>query len=174
MLKIFTTQLFGIFRKIQEHEEERVEDCARLLAQSVIGDGKVYIKGFNELESIPHVIMESEERISSMLPYTNEVELRPEDALLIFIKTTDDERLTELLDQAKSAGTSTITVGAVEKGEEPGTDEFHIDTKLLQGLVPDDEGRRIGYPTFMCALYVYYALFFTLSEMLEEYGMNEG
>lgn len=172
MLKIFTTQLFGVFRKIQETEEDRIEDCARLVAQSVIGDGMIYVKGFDELDAIVHVIMESEEKIPSVAPYQDNMELEPEDCLLIFSKTADDDRSKALLETARSNGASTVSLGAVEDGNEPGINEFHIDTKLLKGLVPDDEGRRIGYPVFMCALYAYYALYFTVSEMLEEYDFD--
>lgn len=34
MLKIFTTQLAGIFSRIQDKESEAIEDGARLLAQA--------------------------------------------------------------------------------------------------------------------------------------------
>lgn len=173
MLKIFTTQLFGVFRKIQESEEDRIEDCARLLAQSVIGDGTIYVKGFDELEAIATVIVNSEERIPSVSPYRKDIELKPEDCLLVFSNRANDDRSLKVLEAARSVGASTVSVGAVESGQETAIDEFHIDTKLLKGLVPDDEGRRIGYPTFMCALYAYYALYFTVSEMLEEYDIED-
>ncbi|MBR3379532.1 MAG: DUF2529 family protein, partial [Bacillus sp. (in: Bacteria)] len=36
MLKIFTTQLSGIFSRIGEKQAEAIEDGARLLAQAVV------------------------------------------------------------------------------------------------------------------------------------------
>ncbi|MCF6138932.1 DUF2529 family protein [Pseudalkalibacillus berkeleyi] len=172
MLKIFTTQLFGVFRKIQEQEEDRIEDCGRLLAQTIIGDGTIYIKGFDEMDAIAGVIMNSNEKLPSIQRYHEKVELEPEDCLLIFARTADDERLQRLVEATHSCGTSVLTIGAVEEDQPSKNEEFHIDMKIIYGLVPDDEGKRVGYPPFMCALYVYYALFFTVSEMLEEYEIE--
>ncbi len=47
--------------------------------------------------------------------------------------------------------------------------DVHIDLQLKKGLLPDDAGNRIGYPSSMAALYVYYGLKFTIEEILAEY-----
>lgn len=172
MLKIFTTQLFGVFRKIQEQEEDRIEDCGRLLAQTIIGDGTIYIKGLDGMDAIEGVIMNSNEKLPAIQSYHDKVDLKPEDCLLIFARTADDERLLKSLDVAHSSGASVLSVGAVKEDKPSENEEFHIDMKILNGLVPDDEGNRVGYPPVMCGLYVYYALFFTVSEMLEEYEIE--
>lgn len=52
MLKIFTTQLTGIFSRIQDKESDAIEDGARLLAQAVISGHSIYLYGANELQGV--------------------------------------------------------------------------------------------------------------------------
>lgn len=47
MIKIFNTQLNGVFQKINNQETE-IDIAARLLAQAILGEGKVYVKGFGD------------------------------------------------------------------------------------------------------------------------------
>ncbi|MGG1686963.1 DUF2529 family protein [Pseudalkalibacillus sp. NRS-1564] len=42
MLKIFTTQLMGKFKIIQDQHEMVIEDISRLFAQTITGGGTVY------------------------------------------------------------------------------------------------------------------------------------
>ena len=52
MLKIFSTQINGLFKKVMEKEEFNIEDAARLLAQAAVGDGTIYIHGFGEMDGV--------------------------------------------------------------------------------------------------------------------------
>ena len=52
MLKIFSTQLNSLFKKVMEKEEFNMEDAARLLAQAAVGDGTIYIHGFGEMDGV--------------------------------------------------------------------------------------------------------------------------
>ena len=52
MSKILTTQLTGLLQRIQQSEEESIEETARLLAQAAIGQGYVYFASFGELVGI--------------------------------------------------------------------------------------------------------------------------
>ncbi|RKJ13172.1 DUF2529 family protein, partial [Butyricicoccus sp. 1XD8-22] len=61
MLKMLSTQLTGLFLKLKEKEELALEDGARLLAQATAGEGKIYFKGFNEMEGIIHEAIEGAE-----------------------------------------------------------------------------------------------------------------
>lgn len=47
--------------------------------------------------------------------------------------------------------------------------DVHIDLRLKKGLLPDELGNRVGYPTSLVALYIYFGLKFTIEEILEEY-----
>lgn len=52
MLKMFSTQLTGLFNRIQDKEEFSIEDGARLLAQAAVGDGSIYICGLKEMAAV--------------------------------------------------------------------------------------------------------------------------
>ncbi|WLD93191.1 DUF2529 family protein [Alkalihalobacillus sp. AL-G] len=169
MLKIFTTQLFGVFRNIQEKNEEVLEDCSRLLAQTITADGTVFVEGLDELEAVSVAAITSEETLPSIAPFDSKTVLEPQDCLIVFAKTTDDERLKQLVEVAGANGASIISIGAMIEEKGFINTDFHIDTTLLTGLVPTDEGDRSGYPVVMCTLYVFHALVFTTREMLEEY-----
>jgi hypothetical protein len=47
--------------------------------------------------------------------------------------------------------------------------DVHIDLKLAKGMLPSETGGRIGLPTSMAALFLYYGIKFTLDEILSEY-----
>ena len=54
MLKMFATQLNGLFKKIQENQIESIEDGARLLSQASVAEGTIYVYGTNEMAAISH------------------------------------------------------------------------------------------------------------------------
>ncbi|PMC37500.1 DUF2529 domain-containing protein [Bacillus sp. UMB0899] len=176
MMKIFTTQLTGHFNRILEQEELSIEDSARLLAQALIGEGKLYIYGYNELHSIVLEAENSSEpflRTEALLDENGQMkELSQEDRVLLFsYRSTDSDAIT-LAKKLTDLGIPTVGISASIKGEDSGLEavtDFHIDTKLRQALIPGDDGQRYGYPALMTALYVYYSLKFTLNEILSEY-----
>ncbi|MCF6410898.1 DUF2529 family protein [Pseudalkalibacillus salsuginis] len=169
MLKIFTTQLFGVFKKIQDHEDEKIEDCSRLLAQTITGNGTIHIIGFGELEGIASVIVNGHESLPACTPYAGK-EMEAGDCILVFAGKTNDEQFEKLVHHTVTENVPIVSVAGVEKEAALLLNEnFHIDTKLLNGLVPGDDGGRYGFPVFITALYVYYALYFNTKEMLEEY-----
>ena len=54
MLKMFATQLNGLFNRIQENQLESIEDGARLLSQGAIAEGTIYVYGANEMAAVSH------------------------------------------------------------------------------------------------------------------------
>ncbi len=47
--------------------------------------------------------------------------------------------------------------------------DVHIDTRLIKPLLPGDDGNRVGFPSPMAALYIYYALKFIIDDILDDY-----
>ncbi len=176
MMKIFTTQLTGHFNRIIEQEELSIEDSARLLAQALAGEGRVYIYGHNELQAIMTEAKNSSEpllRTESLIDENGKLKkLSQADRVLLFSYRSTDPDTISLAKQLAEMGIPTVGVSAIIKGEAAGLEaitDFHIDTKLRQALIPGDDGQRYGYPALMTALYVYYSLKFTINEMLSEY-----
>lgn len=52
MIKIFTTQLIGRLKMMEEKEIYNLEDAARLLAQALVGEGNIYIYAEQGLDGV--------------------------------------------------------------------------------------------------------------------------
>ena len=68
MIKILLTQLNGYFNKLAESEEMAIEDGARLLAQAIMGDGRLLIHGFDEMEAVVLEATKGKETLSKAEP----------------------------------------------------------------------------------------------------------
>lgn len=176
MLKIFTTQLTGYFKRIQEKEEFHIEDGARVLAQAIIGDGSIYIYGKDEMLAIGLEATKSQEPLPStkLLTSIKEIEhLTSTDRVLLVSRTSTDPHILDAAQRLQEHGISTVGISPVEKENALSSLEdfvdVHIDTKLLKPLIPDDEGNRYGFPAIMTALYAYYGLHLTIKEIITEY-----
>ncbi|MEH7352199.1 DUF2529 domain-containing protein [Neobacillus drentensis] len=175
MLKMFTTQLTGVFKKINEKEEFSFEDGARLLAQAPVGDGSIYIFGTKEMKAVEYEALEGAEPFkgAKVLTSAGVDELSGSDRVLIFTRTSFDKDALALAVQLREKRVPFVAVTTVM---EPDADDdlvefadVHIDLRLTKGLLPDDFGNRYGYPSSMAALFVYYGLKFIIDEMLAEY-----
>lgn len=176
MMKIFTTQLTGNLNRILDQEEMNFEDSARLLSQALIGDGNIYIYGHNELHGVVLEALFSSEplnRAHSLFDSNGKMKkLSPEDRVLLFSYHSTDEDVISIAKSLSDQSIQTVGVSAIVKNEEKGLDsitDLHIDTKLRQPLIPGDDGERYGYPALMISLYVYYAIIFTIREIMNEY-----
>ncbi len=177
MLKMFTTQLTGLFKNISEKEEFAIEDGARLLAQAPAGDGAVYFYGAKEMKAVLAETMEGAEPLSfaKILTEVEAAELTEADRVVIFSRYSTDPEAVELAARLKEKGIPFVSVSSVN--ETAGSSDLtkladvSIHLWLTKGLLPDGQGGRFGQPFAMAALYVYYGLFFTLNEILAEYEL---
>ena len=160
---MFTTQLTGLFKRIEEKGEFSFEDGARLLAQAPAGDGSLYIFGLGEMKAVEAEALEGAEPLKGAKVLTDVEALRAADRVLLFTRFGEDaaELSGKLLE--KEIPFVSVSTGVVENAD------VHIDLGLKKGLLPDDAGNRFGYPSSMAALYVYYGLKFTIDEILAEY-----
>jgi hypothetical protein len=174
MLKMFTTQLTGLFKRVEEKEEFSFEDGARLLAQAPVGDGTIYLFGTKEMKAVEFEALEGAEPFkgAKVLPDRGADELSDADRVLIFTRTSNDQEAVYLAAQLLEKEIPFVAVSTVIDSSEADLVELadvHIDLRLTKGLLPDDLGNRYGYPSSMAALFVYYGLKFTIEEILAEY-----
>jgi hypothetical protein len=163
MLKMFTTQLTGLFKRIEEKGEFSFEDGARLLAQAPVGTGSIYIYGLREMQAVEFEALEGAEPLKGAKALKDVEELTESDRVLMLTRFAEDaDELAEKL-SGKGIPFVSVSTGTVENAD------VHIDLGLKKGLLPDDEGNRFGFPSSMAALYVYYGLKFTIEEILAEY-----
>ncbi|WP_075983210.1 DUF2529 domain-containing protein [Bacillus massilinigeriensis] len=175
MLKMFTTQLQGLFKRIQEKEEMAMEDGARLLAQAAIGEGKIYIVGINEMKAVEIEALYGAEPFKGVYEWQG-IEsistLTNADRVILISRFSHDEQACQI-----GQGLSDNNIPFVSISSEISSDQsslvqladVHIDLRLTKGLLPNNEGNRYGFPSSMAALFAYYALKYTLEEILEEY-----
>ncbi|MGG1572928.1 DUF2529 family protein [Fictibacillus sp. NRS-1165] len=174
MLKIFATQLSGIFSKIQQDNEFAFEDGARLLAQTVLSQGTVYFTGKDEMKAVCAEGLLGQEAFSNAkhLDASEISGLTSVDTVIASARFHNDEPTISLLREIKqhTEANTIFLASRKEKGEEavPFSDVF-IDLMVKRGLVPTENGERIGMPSAMAGIFAYHALFITAKEILEEY-----
>jgi uncharacterized phosphosugar-binding protein len=177
MLKMFSTQVSGLFKKIMDGEEFSFEDSARLLAQASVGDGTIYIHGFGEMKGITAEAFEGAEPFPNGMPLYEKknklASITNADRILLFSRYSNDYEALELAGHLREEGIPFIAVSTLVPSAEASLDtlaDVHIDLRLQKGLIPDDSGNRVGFPSLMAALFAYYGITFTLNEILQEYS----
>lgn len=177
MLKMFTTQLTGIFKKMVEKEEYSLEDGARLLAQAAAGDGTIYIFGTHEMRAVEIEATEGAEPLRSVkiLSKAHLDDLTDADRVLLFSRFSTDEAAAEVAAFLSEKGIPFVAVSSELDKDRLGPlsilADVHIDLALTKGLLPDEQGNRFGFPSSMAALFVYYGLKFTYEEIVAEYDL---
>lgn len=164
MLKMFTTQLTGLFKRIEDKAEFSFEDGARLLAQGQT----IYITGFREMKAVEFEALEGAEPFNRAVLLGDLDTVTLADRVLVFTRSSDDDEAVRVGEALLEKGIPFVAVSA-GAGRLVEISDVHIDLQLSKGLLPDDEGNRYGYPSSMAALFVYYGLKFTVDEILAEY-----
>ncbi len=78
MLKMFSTQVSGLFKRIQEQNEFALEDGARLLAQAAVGDGTIYLCGIGEMAAVEAEATKGAEPLAFVKNWRDIQEVTPE------------------------------------------------------------------------------------------------
>lgn len=173
MLKIFTTQLNGIIKSISE-DEYTFEDGARLLAQAALGDGHIYIHGYNEMQGVLLHALEGSETFPHAKPlfeHGKQAEVTSVDRVIIVTRHSHDEDALQLARILMNNHIPFVALSSIVDKDKEGLQdlaEVHVDLKLKKELVPTETGERIGYPSLIVALYALYAIQLTLVELIDE------
>jgi uncharacterized phosphosugar-binding protein len=172
LLKMFSTQLTGLFNRIHDKEEFSIEDGARLLAQAAVGDGSIYICGLKEMAAVEAEATEGAEPLISAKKWTAIDEIQEADRVLLISRFSKDKEAVEI---ARALAEKNILFVAVSTAVESDGDDLasladiHIDLRLAKGLLPGEDGGRFGCPSSIAALFVYFGLKFTIDEIIAEY-----
>ncbi|MCD8510068.1 MAG: DUF2529 domain-containing protein [Bacillus sp. (in: Bacteria)] len=161
-MKIFQTQLQGLITKLDK-QEEVVEEAARMMAQSLVSDGKLWIFAEKEMKGILHQAVEGCDNLPRVEVAGKESSFSPMDSLLVFSPDRGSEEAQLVAETASENGTQVIGVSSPTTEDDNGWPEkcnFYLSTGIKGGLVPEEDGGRIGEPHLLVALYLYYSLFF--------------
>ncbi|KIL44013.1 hypothetical protein KP77_29620 [Jeotgalibacillus alimentarius] len=171
MLKMFTTQLTGLFGRLHKEEME-IENAARLLAQATVGDGSIYIKGFGEMAGVTAEALQGEEPLEGVRELHDADALTVADrVLLVTRRSTDPQALAFAKKLTEAEVPFAVIAGKVKDAEsdlEEKADSF-LNTQTVRSMLPDETGGRFGFPSLMAALYLYHGVKFVLDEILEDY-----
>lgn len=178
MLKIFLTQLSGIYKKIEQDEQENMEDAARLLAQALVGHGTVYLHGFNEMNGIINQAIDGPEPLKGMKrlyngQYMAQVEQR--DRAIIFARSANEPEAVALAESLNGQRIPFVAVSQAPTADDMDSPnlanlaDIHIDIKANRGLIPNEDGTRSGIPTLAAALFVYQGITLSIDEIIKEY-----
>ncbi|RJS60746.1 DUF2529 family protein [Bacillus sp. PK3_68] len=171
MLKMFTTQLNGLFQRIADKEAEQMEDGARLLAQAVIGEGRVYIKGFEEMKAVEAEATAGAEALSCFQSFEAADNITESDRVLLVSRFSHDSEAVALAAALEERGIPFVAIAGLVPEKEHSLHEkadVFINTKVTKGLLPDENGGRTGFPSSLAALYIYFSLKLTIDEILQE------
>lgn len=175
MLKIFSTQLNGLFKRIHDNQTEMIEDGARLLAQALVAEGNIYLMGFGEMAAVTSeammgaepfpgaVVLDSVEKLD---------ELEQMDRVLLVARNSNDQHAVDAAKKLSEGGIPFVAISSHHDTQDESLKDLadiHIDLELKNGLIPGETGGRFGYPYSMAALFVYYGIKWTIEEIVSEY-----
>ncbi|MBT2583011.1 DUF2529 family protein [Planococcus sp. ISL-109] len=161
-MKILSTQLTGLFLRLGA-KEEAIEDIARLLAQAAIGEGRIHLAAFGELEAVTAAALYGRDTLSAAVRYEPGTELSSADRVWILAQKDEGDVLAQKL--AESGVPFAMLTAESHDNDLP---YAFLSMAIDTGLLPGDEGGRIMIPHALGALYVYHAVKLTIDEMLGE------
>ncbi|MDN5708707.1 MAG: DUF2529 domain-containing protein [Planococcus sp. (in: firmicutes)] len=161
-MKILTTQLTGLFQRFAK-EEEAIEDTARLLAQAIIGEGRIHLAAFGELEAVAASALNGRETLQSAIRYDPAAELSTADRVWILARKDEGD---SLADELAGRAIPVAMLTAESHGNE--TADVLLSMNIDKGLLPGEDGERIMIPHGLGALYIYHAVKLTIDEILAD------
>jgi len=172
LLKMFTTQLIGRLKMIEEKEVYNLEDAARLLAQALVGEGNIFIYTEPQMEGILAEALNGPQPLEKVekLNDANLGSLTSADRVILFLQNLNSNAGLKLAETLYHKGIPFAACGSLGRKDENRMEEWAYVTINLhtdQGLVPTDTGRA-GFVHQLAALYVYHGIKLFLDEMMED------
>ncbi len=170
-MKILTTQISGLLQRISTNGEEPIEETARLLAQATIGQGRVIIAGFGEMESITATALNGVEVFSGAVRYEEGMDIESADRVWLLTRSAEDERALGLARLLADRFVPFAALAADKPDEGNKLDDLaytYVSTGLTRGLLPGEDGERIVQPHSLAALFVYEAVKLAYDEMVSD------
>lgn len=169
-MKILTTQIGGLMQRIANKNKESIEETGRLLAQATIGEGRVFIASFGEMDAVRLTALSGAEPFAGAVPFAENSEFNTADRVWIVSRNANDIRALEV---ARQLASSFIPFAAIAAEKPDDSNELatlattYIETGLTRGLLPGDDGERIVQPHALAALFIYEAVKMAYDEMLD-------
>lgn len=167
MDKIYTTQLTGLFKKINESQIESFEDAGRLIAQSLSANGTLYVKAFDQVSALELAVTTGSEPMPQS-QILREQPLTSRDRVLLFLSNMTNEEALSILKTCRESQTPTIVIAPEWEAVIDKESDVLLLTSATKGLVPDDTGNRVGHPGTIASLFLYNQLYLVVHDILTE------
>ncbi|WP_170008385.1 DUF2529 family protein [Bacillus fonticola] len=166
MLKMYTTQLAGLLQRVSK-QEETLEEGARLLAQAAAGEGTMYVKPFGNMSSLSVDHLPGQH--PAIVPLRDDTQLSATDRIVLL---TDDHNDPTFYTLCQTLATDFLPYFVVSIGElsNIATEKasVHLTVPMQKGLIPKEDGSRVGYPVEIVGRFVIEAVSLLLEELLED------
>lgn len=168
-MKMLTTQISGLMQRITSKNNDSIEETARLLAQATIGEGRVFIVGFGEMDAVRLTALDGAEPFTGAVPYADNMDFSTADRVWIISRNANDIRSLEI---ARLLASRFIPFAAIAAEKPDDSNELatlattYIETGITRGLLPGEDGERIVQPHALAALFIYEAVKMAYDEML--------
>ncbi len=174
-MKMYITQLRGVFENLSELNDEPIEETGRRLAQTIVSGGTIYVHGIGPFTSMVEEITNSANALPSTKLWERgkEAQKPPSnmDTLLLLIsKDKQTEALQFLPD------TDSQVIGILQGFEAiPDRLNNQLDVQLTLpdsgALIPFNDSQKIGDPIAFAQLFLYHLIYFSTMEILDEQGL---
>ncbi len=174
-MKIFTTQLIGLLRKVEQEEHFAIDETARLLAQSAMGDGgRVILYGTDELDAVVTRALLGAEPMQRAVRYEEGMTFEKTDRVFLMGRYANDERLLTIAQQLFDSFIPFAAMTATLPGDDNVLETLaytYICTHTPEGFVPTDDGQRIGRPHALLATFVLEAIMMQYHDIIRQETM---
>ncbi|MGO1989610.1 DUF2529 family protein [Mammaliicoccus vitulinus] len=173
MLKIFNTQLNGIFSKIDAQLEE-IEIASQLLMQAANGEGSIFIKTFDEIDYFNDFMTKSNESLphSKTLDHLDEVHTIDSTDRVLLVGSFFTAELNHWIQKLNDLDIDFVVIANKDKDHKSHENLMHyIDLSTPRAIVPTADFSKIITPHIMALNYIYYIMFAEMYEMTQD--LNE-
>ena len=174
MSKMLTTQLTGIFNRLDQQELD-IQMAAQSLIQAMGGEGHVYIKGYGDLKCFESYILTSFEKLHSSLAlddYPSFDVLDTTDRVLLFGAEYSEEMARDL-EQLIADDRDVVVI--TNKPKEVGLPDHLIYFMIRpppRPIVYTEDYDKVVQPHLMALNYVYYEIYTQMVEMMRDLDLE--
>jgi hypothetical protein len=177
-LKMYITQLRGVFEDISRDNEEVLEETGRRLAQCLVSGGQIYVHGWSGHSAVVLEATDSPNALPGAKPLFNEQNppetLSERDTVLLFVPVGFEDEALNWNEQFRSTGADLISVSF--QNNHPSFEEawdVHLTLPPAHPLIPFSDTKKIGDPSSFAALFLYHLIYFSVMEILDEQDLLE-
>ncbi|EHT8062584.1 DUF2529 domain-containing protein [Staphylococcus pseudintermedius] len=174
MSKMLTTQLTGIFNRLDQQELD-IQMAAQSLIQAMGGEGHVYIKGYGDLKCFESYILTSFEKLHSSLAlddYPSFDVLDTTVRVLLFGAEYSEEMARDLEQLIADDRDVVVITNKPKEVELPDHLMHFINLSTPRPIVYTEDYDKVVQPHLMALNYVYYEIYTQMVEMMRDLDLE--